>query len=531
MDNDTENSSCNTGSSCANTTNSDKQQATTQVQELKHYICEVGNELMAKTNAVCGLITQLKPRSTIVYCSNKSEAEVAEKIIRRKGIDARRATSDLSDAQTRTILERLGNGTIPIVVAPEFLRPVLNSKNVQLVINHVLPENSDEYLKYLPQLSPGTSVVSIVGVKDFGQFHTLKKGLEQHADFENITVDADSGSLTNSAEQMGTGAKCCALCAAATNTSVEVKSDDTVAAEKFLENYGVTSPTSNLVTALAKINNALASTKSHAVPEKTTSEKIVSLEVELAELGDGISDYSSDNDMDTGNAARPEYESRDYRGRGRQGGNSHYNRTSRGERSRADGRGGRADHGRNFNRWDNADSGASRDDRYRGAGGYNDRRGGRANSRYDDSRRGSRGRDNRRDGERYNTNRTEGSKYNYRDAYNKSNNPNESEESPSRERNNFREREYDNEAFDSRLYIGQGTQSGLTENEFMHLATSVGEVDAAQIVRLKLRENYGFIDVKSDVAETLVNNLNGIEYNGNVLPVRITGRIKAEGDT
>ena len=82
--------------------------------------------------------------------------------------------------------------------------------------------------------------------------------------------------------------------------------------------------------------------------------------------------------------------------------------------------------------------------------------------------------------------------------------------------------------FDARLYIGQGTQSGLTENEFKQLATSVGEIDAGQIVRLKLRENYGFIDVKSNVAETLVNNLNGIEYNGNVLPVRITGRVKAE---
>ena len=124
MDNYTENST-------SNTTNLDKQQDTekaqeetqksaqkdtqqetqkdTQLHELKHYICEVGNELMAKTNAVCGLVTQFaagegrasgaaRTAGAVVFCSNKSEAEVTEKIIRRKGIDARRSWEKLIDA-------------------------------------------------------------------------------------------------------------------------------------------------------------------------------------------------------------------------------------------------------------------------------------------------------------------------------------------------------------------------------------------------------------------------------------------------
>ena len=492
MENYTENTN-------TSTTNSYKQQATEndiqngmQVHNLKHYICEVGNELMAKTNAVHGLFVQLKPRSAIVYCSNKSEAEVTEKIIRRKGVNARRATSDLSDTQVSTILDRLRSGAIPVLVAPEFLRPSLSKSGIQLIINHALPENGDEYLKYLTQLSPDTSVVSISGVKDFGHFHVLKKSLEKMVEFQDITIgDIGNGNVADTVTT-------CALETVGENTAVEVKDSDTAVAEKFLGKFGVTNAASGLVTVLAKINSVLTE---HCAKSTGVPDKIISLEEELREFDSSLPEDEDDSrgNVDFNN------DSRGYRGRRssdssyRGGGRRDRNFSGRDDNSR--GRGNRRD-GRRENR---------RDDRY--GSKYSGERSGERSG----DRRGGRGHESRGGRRPYGSN----------------------EEFPSRggnggnyggnidhRRGNFRE--HDNEGFDSRLYIGQGTLSGLTENEFKQLATSIGEIDAGQIIRVKLRDNYGFIDVKSDAATTLVNNLNGIEYNGNILPVRITGRVKTE---
>ena len=59
----------------------------------------------------------------------------------------------------------------------------------------------------------------------------------------------------------------------------------------------------------------------------------------------------------------------------------------------------------------------------------------------------------------------------------------------------------------------------MTDELFRKLATTMGEINDDQISRLSIRESYGFVDLLEPQASKLINNLNGIEYNGTELPI------------
>ncbi|MCC6933946.1 MAG: DbpA RNA binding domain-containing protein [Deltaproteobacteria bacterium] len=70
------------------------------------------------------------------------------------------------------------------------------------------------------------------------------------------------------------------------------------------------------------------------------------------------------------------------------------------------------------------------------------------------------------------------------------------------------------EVSELRLYIGQGTSHGMNEELFIQLAENMGEIKKEDIRHISIREHYGFVDLIEDKAKQLINNLNGIEYNG-----------------
>ncbi|MDR2338245.1 MAG: DbpA RNA binding domain-containing protein [Deltaproteobacteria bacterium] len=442
------------------TNNLDKQQEIEEqgiITSIQHYACEVSNELMAKIDAIGDLLLQLKPTNTIIYCNNRSETEVVEKIIRRKGVNARRVTYDLSQFQTTRILEKIAAGQLPVLVAVDFLKQNLNNKEIDLVINYALPENSSDYLKSLEQLNPTASVVNIVGAKDFGSFYTLKKSLSQ-LEFKELELGllADA-SLT----------KLNILHSILRNIQSEIRSSDLEVAQSFLDEYGLNSVQPEFVEVMARVCLALTE---YAFPDK-----VVSLEEELA--GEDPSLKQLANDKGSWNSSSNNEED-NFRGARRFDRRSRFDENRGGNR----GRGWRRDDDRKFPK---------------------ERR-----AREDDSRNSDR---------RYGSGRRRFENDNYGKGQFKGRSPNR--------RGEFTEGE-GSTIYDLRLYIGQGTNSGLTENEFKQLATSIGDIEASKIVRLKLHEHYGFIDVKEDAADTLVNNLNGIEYNGAILPVQHAGRVK-----
>ena len=59
----------------------------------------------------------------------------------------------------------------------------------------------------------------------------------------------------------------------------------------------------------------------------------------------------------------------------------------------------------------------------------------------------------------------------------------------------------------------------MTEDLFRQLAVNMGEIEANDIKHIIIREQYGFVDLLEPKAKKLIDNLNGIEYNGIDLPI------------
>ena len=59
----------------------------------------------------------------------------------------------------------------------------------------------------------------------------------------------------------------------------------------------------------------------------------------------------------------------------------------------------------------------------------------------------------------------------------------------------------------------------MTPELFKDLALEFAELHADDLRLLTIREHYGFVDLMYPEAMSLIKNLNGIEYNGQVLPI------------
>ncbi len=68
----------------------------------------------------------------------------------------------------------------------------------------------------------------------------------------------------------------------------------------------------------------------------------------------------------------------------------------------------------------------------------------------------------------------------------------------------------------------------MTPQIFTELAKEFADITPEGINHLVVREQYGFVDLEKPLAERLIENLNGIEYNGFDLPVEVATVIRAE---
>jgi hypothetical protein len=59
----------------------------------------------------------------------------------------------------------------------------------------------------------------------------------------------------------------------------------------------------------------------------------------------------------------------------------------------------------------------------------------------------------------------------------------------------------------------------MNADEFKKLALDFAQVSADDLRGVNFREHYGFVDLPEPAAVKLIENLNGIEYNGHPLAV------------
>lgn len=147
---------------------------------IEHLYCEVVNEITAKANAVCDLIETQRPRSTVIFCNTKSDTELVEVFLRRRGFNARRLNSDLPQRERDMIMAKIRAGELQILIATDIAARGLDVEQIDLVFNYAIPEESEVYIHRTGRTGrAGRSgrAVSLIGPQDFTAFQSLKRFL------------------------------------------------------------------------------------------------------------------------------------------------------------------------------------------------------------------------------------------------------------------------------------------------------------------------------------------------------------------
>jgi len=147
---------------------------------IDHLFCRVDGTLTAKAEALATYLKKSSPRSAIVFCNTKSDTELVEILIRKRGFEPRRLNSDLSQKERDRTMSSFRSGDLRILVATDVAARGIDVSDVELVVNYSLHETPETYVHRTGRTGragrSGTAL-SLVGPQDFTVFHSLSKKL------------------------------------------------------------------------------------------------------------------------------------------------------------------------------------------------------------------------------------------------------------------------------------------------------------------------------------------------------------------
>jgi ATP-dependent RNA helicase DeaD len=147
---------------------------------IDHLFCRVDGSLTAKAEALATYLKKSDPRSAIVFCNTKSDTELVEILLRRRGFEPKRLNSDLSQKERDRTMSSFRSGDLRILVATDVAARGIDVSDVELVVNYSLHETPETYVHRTGRTGragkSGTAL-SLVGPQDFTVFHSLSRKL------------------------------------------------------------------------------------------------------------------------------------------------------------------------------------------------------------------------------------------------------------------------------------------------------------------------------------------------------------------
>ncbi len=145
--------------------------------DIRHVFCEVGEEVVDKPIALCDFLEAFQPESAIIFCNTKSETELVEEFMRRRGFDARRMNSDLTQVQRNKIMEKIRARELRYLIATDIAARGIDIAQIELVVNFSIHHQSESYVHRTGRTGragrKGTAL-SLVGPHDFMGFQAVK---------------------------------------------------------------------------------------------------------------------------------------------------------------------------------------------------------------------------------------------------------------------------------------------------------------------------------------------------------------------
>jgi ATP-dependent RNA helicase DeaD len=146
--------------------------------DIEHCFCRVDVGLTAKAQALTRLFENIRPQSAIVFCNTKSDTELVEVFLKRRGFDARKINSDLTQKERDKVLTSLRSGELKYLIATDVAARGIDIKGLDLVINYTLPKENEVYTHRTGRTGrAGASgkAISLIAPQDTAIFHLLNR--------------------------------------------------------------------------------------------------------------------------------------------------------------------------------------------------------------------------------------------------------------------------------------------------------------------------------------------------------------------
>ncbi|MCB0336982.1 MAG: DEAD/DEAH box helicase [Bdellovibrionales bacterium] len=159
------------------------------VGHVQHVYYEVGNDLLAKPNALADVLEMSNNASTIIFCNTPSEADMVNVMLSKKGIPSYKLIGNVPFGKVAAAIERIEQGQLRALVITDVAARDMEVGAFDLVINYSIHEDPEIYLHRhsgAESSESDTKVISLVSPLDFGNFHYLKKVVDFEIEKEEL---------------------------------------------------------------------------------------------------------------------------------------------------------------------------------------------------------------------------------------------------------------------------------------------------------------------------------------------------------
>lgn len=221
-----------------------------KLPDIEHCYCHVDGEVTAKVTALCDLIETTNPRSAIIFCNTKSDTELVEAYLRRRGFDARLINSDLNQRQRDGIMALIKAEKLRFLIGTDIAARGIDIDHIDLVVNYAIPDQHESYVHRTGRTGrAGRSgrAISLIGPQDFPGFQNLKRHLE--IDFKDLPLPT---------EEAVADARFNHLLAVLKEMAVDCQPKELAVAARFIKEFGkLEAPTSEFVSMVGKLYRVL----------------------------------------------------------------------------------------------------------------------------------------------------------------------------------------------------------------------------------------------------------------------------------
>jgi ATP-dependent RNA helicase DeaD len=147
---------------------------------IDHIFCRVDGGLTSKAQALAAFLTTRNPKSAIVFCNTKSDTELLEILLRKRGIESKRINSDLSQKERDRTMSSFRSGETTLLIATDVAARGIDVSDIELVVNYSLHETPETYVHRTGRTGragkSGTAL-TLVAPQDFPLFYNLSRKL------------------------------------------------------------------------------------------------------------------------------------------------------------------------------------------------------------------------------------------------------------------------------------------------------------------------------------------------------------------